>query len=101
VCDHYVINKCKSEFLYMVQGKDVKCYSLSHLFMHDKVFPMYPKIYETLQAESAAMYKKDIYLPVIEKRKTEITKINKKSVYRHIQLDDMDNKENQEDDAAG
>lgn len=44
ICDHYVVNRCKSQFLYMVYQKDVKCYGLSQTFLHEQIFPKYPEI---------------------------------------------------------
>ncbi len=43
ICDHYVINNRRSEFLYQVI-KPVKCFALTKKFLHNKIFPKYPDI---------------------------------------------------------
>lgn len=70
----------------MVYQKDVKCYALSQMFLHENIFPLYPDIKAKMETECLNLYKKEIFKYVNEKRKIEITRINKKSVYRQIQL---------------
>lgn len=87
ICDHYVVNKSKSQFIYMAIDIDVKCFALTRNFIHEEIFPKYPEIAELIQQESFQQYKKQIFKPVNKKRKEEIAKMNKKSVYRKIQMD--------------
>ena len=79
----------------MVNGKDMKCFSLSQKFLHEDIFPKYPYIFKKLQKECNAIYTRDVYTHVIEKRRAEIAKINKKSVYRKIQLDHNEDEQGQ------
>ena len=44
ICDHYVVNLCKSQFIYMAIMRDVKGFALAKKFMHEVVFPKYPEI---------------------------------------------------------
>ena len=58
ICDHYVVNLCKSQFIYMALKQDVKGFSLTKKFLHETVFPKYPQIIEKMQLESIRLYKK-------------------------------------------
>lgn len=44
VCDHYVVNNCKSQFIYMALMKDAKGFALQKDFLQNQVFPKYPEI---------------------------------------------------------
>lgn len=90
ICDHYVVNLCKSQFIYMALNKDVKGFALTKKFLHETVFPKYPHITSKMQAESMRLYKKTIFKPVNDERKIKIQQLNKKSVYRQIQFIDKD-----------
>ena len=43
LCDHYVLNNKRCEFLYLVMSP-VKCFALSKKFIHKQIFPKYPEI---------------------------------------------------------
>ena len=43
ICDHYVVNNKRSEFIYMVL-KPIKCFALTKKFLHHDIFPKYPEI---------------------------------------------------------
>ena len=92
ICDHYVVNLCKSQFIYMAYNKDVKCFALTKKKLHEEVFPKYPEIMSKIQMESLNLYNKRIFKPINEMRKQEIMNMNKKSVYRQIQLTDVKDK---------
>ena len=47
-----------------------------------QVFEKFPKFKQKMSAEIFKNYKKQIYRPITEKRKAEMAKINKKSVYK-------------------
>jgi len=49
ICDHYVVNQCKSQFIYMALIKDVKCFALTKKSLHEDVFPKYPEIMKKIQ----------------------------------------------------
>ena len=87
ICDHYVVNDCKSQFVYIAHEKEVKCFALTKKFMR-QVFEKYPKFFTKISAETFKVYKKQIFKPVSEKRKSEIIRLNKKSMYKTIQVYD-------------
>lgn len=80
ICDHYAINDCKSQFLYVAHEKEVKCFALTKNFMRE-VFEKYPKFMAKISVETFKVYKKQIFKPVNAKRKAEIIRLNKKSIY--------------------
>jgi hypothetical protein len=91
ICDHYVVNDCKSQFMYIAHEKEVKCFALTKNFMR-QVFAKYPKFQAKISAETYKIYKKQIFKPLNERRKVEIIKLNKKSMYKNIELIDLNDK---------
>ena len=91
ICDHYVINKRKSTFIYMVL-EYTRCFALSSKFLHGTLFPKYPDFEVKVKASSYTYYKKWIYKPIIEHNYMEIQSINKKKqTHReiHIQMEKL------------
>lgn len=88
ICDNYVVNHQKSQFIYMAT-KTCQCYALGSVFLHEQVFPKYPDILARLQVETQNYYNKTILKPISEIRKHEIEKMNIKSFYRSIQFTDL------------
>lgn len=43
ICDHYVVNNQKSQFIYMAL-KEVKSFALNKKFVLKEIFPKYPEI---------------------------------------------------------
>ena len=84
ICDHYVVNQCKSQFIYMVYNKDIKSFALTKKKLHEEVFPKYKEIQSKMQMEAFNTYNKRIFKAINEMRKQEISNMNKKSVYRQI-----------------
>ena len=84
----------------MAYNKDVKCFALTKKKLHEEVFPKYPEIMSKIQMESLNLYNKRIFKPINEMRRQEIQNMNKKSVYRQIQLTDVKDK-NQQMSAMG
>ena len=76
----------------MAYNKDVKCFALTKKKLHEEVFPKYPEIMSKIQMESMNLYNKRIFKPINEMRRQEIQNMNKKSVYRQIQLTDVKDK---------
>ena len=76
----------------MAYNKDVKLFALTAKFLNQTVFPKYPEIKAKIQAESFAHYNKNVFKPMNELRKSEIIKANKKSTYREIQINDINDK---------
>lgn len=89
ICDHYVVNNTKSQFIYMATLRDVKGFALTKQFIHEDIFPKYPEIKKKICEDSAALYIRQIFKPVNEFRKQEIIQMNKKSVYRKIEFLDV------------
>ena len=79
----------------MAYNKDVKCFALTKKKLHEEVFPKYPEIMSKIQMESMNLYNKRIFKPINEMRRQEIQNMNKKSVYRQIQLTDVKDKAQQ------
>jgi hypothetical protein len=72
IADHYVVNQCKSQFIYMAINQDVKGFALTKKFLHERVFFKYPEIFQKIQEESLRIYKKTIFKPINEERKIKI-----------------------------
>jgi hypothetical protein len=81
ICDHYVINNKRSEFVYIVT-KPLKCYALTKKFLLNKIFPKYPEIAAEMKAEALLRYRKSLKQPVTEHMNQEYENMNKKSVTR-------------------
>ena len=84
IADHYVINLCPSQFVYIAVQKDVHAFALTKKFVHEKVFPEHPEILAKISAETFRLYKKTIFKPVNEMRKDELDKQNQQSMYKTI-----------------
>ena len=48
IADHYVVNQCKSQFIYMAINQDVKGFALTKKFLHERVFCKYPEIFQKI-----------------------------------------------------
>ena len=77
ICDHYVINKRKSQFLYMVL-EYTRSFALSAKFLHGYLFQKYPDFETKVKSASYNYYKKWIYNPIVEHNRQEIWSINRK-----------------------
>ena len=56
--DHYVVNDCKSQFIYMAQVKQMTAFALKKKFLQERVLIKYPDITKILQEDCARLYKK-------------------------------------------
>ena len=74
--------------MYIAHEKEVKCFALTKNFMR-QVFAMYPKHQAKISAEVFKLYKKQIFKPLNERRKVEIIKLNKKSMYKNLDFVDL------------
>jgi hypothetical protein len=81
ICDHYVINNRRSEFLYQVI-KPVKCFALTKKFLHNKIFPKYPDIASEMKAESLMRYRRNLKVPITSHMEREYKNMNRKSLNR-------------------
>lgn len=61
ICDHYVVNNKKSEFIYMAIDIDIDCLALSKKFLNTKVFPKYPEIAFKIRQDSLRNYYSKIF----------------------------------------
>jgi hypothetical protein len=87
LCDHYVINNKRSEFLYMVV-KPVNCFALTKKFLLRQIFPKYPEIASEMKAEALLRYRKLLKIPITDHMNKEFENLNKKSVTRVYQFKD-------------
>jgi hypothetical protein len=93
ICDHYVLNLCKSRFIYVAFQKEVKGFALTKKFVHQQIQPNYNDIFAKLQSESNKTYHKTIFKPVNDEREQKIQMMNKQSVYRNFKLNPKNDKE--------
>ena len=45
ICDHYVLNQQKSQFIYMALNKNASCLALKKKFLYSSIFPKYKEIH--------------------------------------------------------
>lgn len=64
ICDHYVVNNQKSQFVYIVQ-KEVKAFALTRKFLVKQIFVKYPDIGNLIKADSLSNYKSTIHNPIV------------------------------------
>jgi hypothetical protein len=64
ICDHYLVNGMKSQFIYTVV-KEVKCFALTKKFLLKEIFPKYPDIASSIKAEALLRYKRNIHTPIV------------------------------------
>ena len=81
ICDHYVINNRRSEFLYQVL-KPIKSFALTKKFLTHKIFPRYPEIASEMKAESLMRYRRTLKNPITAHMQKEYKNMNKKSLNR-------------------
>jgi hypothetical protein len=87
ICDHYVINNKRSEFIYMV-FKPVHCFALTKKFLLREIFPNYPEIASEMKAEALLRYRKSLKNPITEHMNREYENLNRKSVTRVYEFKD-------------
>ena len=78
----------------MAQVKHAVTFAIKKKYLHENILPKYPEIATILKEECARIYKKQIFQPVNEMRKSELVKLNKTSVYRKISFDVTQAKDN-------
>ena len=59
LCDHYVVSKLRSEFVF-VALKEVRCFALTRKFLHKEVFPKYPSIAAEIKQDCQVRYRRNI-----------------------------------------
>lgn len=64
ICDHYVLNNIKSEFLYLVI-KPIETLALTKKFLFKQVFPKYPEICLEMRDEAHVRYRILIHKPIV------------------------------------
>lgn len=68
ICDHYVVNNVKCEFIYMAIDLDIDALALQKKFLNNLVFPKYPEIAKKIREESKRMYMKCVFNSVNQMR---------------------------------
>ena len=93
ICDHYLLNKCKSQFVYTAlknedykDNCEVQGFALNRRYMNTVLYATYPKLMQKLQTDAHKLYKKKIFKPLFEKRTKEITRMNMSSTYKDINV---------------
>ena len=56
ICDHYVVNKKKSKFIYMAL-EDVECFAITRKYMENVIFAKYSEYESEIRSNSYAFYK--------------------------------------------
>jgi hypothetical protein len=87
ICDHYVINNKRCEFIYLVM-KPIKCFALTKKFLQREIFPRYPEIAAEMKSEALLRYKKTLKGPITEHMHKEYETLNKKSLTRVYEFRD-------------
>ena len=77
ICDHYVVNKQRSQFIYIVL-RNTRAFAISSKFLHRVFFPEYPDFEIKVKSRSYSYYKKWIFKPVNQHRIIELKQMNKK-----------------------
>jgi len=76
ICDHYVLNQYKSQFIYMALNKQATCLAIKRQFLYKNIFPKYGQIHLRLQTEAHKNYKKIIHNPVNKVKRFQINILN-------------------------
>lgn len=63
ICDHYVVNKKKTKFIYLAM-EDCECLAITRNYMHQVVFPKNQEIESEIKSSSYAFYKRVIERPL-------------------------------------
>ena len=90
ICDHYVVNNLRCEFVYMCV-QPVKCFGLPKKFLLKKIFVKYPEIANEIKANAHMRYQKYLKKPIKDKFKSDIKMKNKKSSYNMVKYEDKGN----------
>ena len=89
LCDYYVLNTKRSEFIYMVL-RPVKCFALSAKFWKKQLFPKYPELTNQLKVDSLLRYNKLLKQPLVRNMKIDNEIRNRKRVYRQYFFEDKE-----------
>lgn len=68
ICDHYVVNKHRSQFIYLAL-KDVRSFALTKKFLQKEIFPKYPEIAAQIKSESELRYRRNIQRQMVSKNR--------------------------------
>jgi len=84
ICDHYVLNNQRSQFLYSVI-KPTKCFALTKKFIQKRIFPKYPEIASQMKADALFRYNKRKQT-LLRFKQQALNEMNKKSIYSTIEI---------------
>lgn len=87
ICDHFVVNNMRSEFVYMC-NQPIKAFALTKKFLLKNIFEKYPEIANEIKANCHMNYQKYIKKPIKEQFKQDIIMKNKKSSYKLVTFEE-------------
>lgn len=86
ICDHYVFNKRRSNFSYIVL-QDCFGFALASDYVHNVIFQKYPDYSTQIKADSWSFYNVHIHKPFNNQRKEYIKELNSLNVNKNITVD--------------
>ncbi len=63
ICDHYVVNNRKCEFVYFVKTP-VKCFAITKRYLLRNIFLKYPEIAREIKNSSLKRYNDEVRNPI-------------------------------------
>ena len=78
ICDHYVVNKKRSNFIYLAL-EQTHCYALTRKYLHKYIFPKYQEHMRNIQASSLSKYHTHVFRVINKIREKMMVKLNSKS----------------------
>jgi hypothetical protein len=82
ICDYYVCNQKKSEFVFQAI-KETKCYALTRRFI-DELFKKYQKVGDDIKADALTRYKIILKGPVMKQKEEDIEELKQEPGYEEI-----------------
>lgn len=86
ICDHYVVNKRKSKFIYLAM-EDCECLAVTRRYMETVVFPKNQEIESEIKSSSYAFYKRVIERPLDDFRQKKLDEMRNKKSERVINIE--------------
>mmetsp|Transcript_5817 Transcript_5817/g.9296 ORF Transcript_5817/g.9296 Transcript_5817/m.9296 type:complete len:154 (+) Transcript_5817:1895-2356(+) len=83
ICDHYVINKKRSKFIYIALN-DIHAFGVTRTHFREVIAPKYPDIVTQLQANSLGSYKKFVLKPMNDFKAKHFDEVSKKALGRSV-----------------
>jgi hypothetical protein len=83
LCDHYVVNNMRSEFVFKCI-QSVKCFALTKKFLLKNIFPNYPDIAMEIKGNASRRYNEYLRKPINAEFNKDMILRNKKSTYKQM-----------------